>query len=213
MKSQLTLHRLWLTRVGQLIDGVLLESRGVTVRRRETERYHAAVPANTGRRYVVDRRARLERSAERGRVGRRADGRTGDAGPADRHVDDRRRAELERPGLPFVRHSAHQRRVVVHVVGKNHFAYRIYNESVWRVAMSKKGKGSPYSTAERRVPELIPVLGSQPADDVSHKPGGRLPLLTARPAVTVEGLRGLLYFSLIGELDTVGWAAGRASGL
>jgi len=23
---------------------------------------------------------------------------------------------------------------------------------------------------ERRVPELIPVLGSQPADDVSHKP-------------------------------------------
>ena len=36
-----------------------------------------------------------------------------------------------------------------------------------------------------RVPELIPVLGSQPAGDVSHKPGGRLPLLSARPAVTV----------------------------
>jgi len=49
----------------------------------------------------------------------------------------------------------------------------------------KKGKGSPYSIiAERRVPELIPVLGSQPASDVSHKPGGRLPLLSARPAVT-----------------------------
>ena len=47
-----------------------------------------------------------------------------------------------------------------------------------------KGKGSPYSTAEHRVPELIPVLGSQPAGDVSHKPGGRLPLLSARPAVT-----------------------------
>ena len=45
-------------------------------------------------------------------------------------------------------------------------------------------KGSPYSIAERRVPELIPVLGSQPAGDVSHKPGGRLPLLSARPAVT-----------------------------
>jgi len=28
-----------------------------------------------------------------------------------------------------------------------------------------KGKGSPYSTAECRVPELIPVLGSQPAGD------------------------------------------------
>ena len=46
----------------------------------------------------------------------------------------------------------------------------------------KKGKGSSYSITERRVPELIPVLGSQPAGDVSHKPGGRLPLLSARPA-------------------------------
>jgi len=36
---------------------------------------------------------------------------------------------------------------------------------------------------ERRVPELIPVLGSQPAGDVSHKPGSRLSLLSARPAV------------------------------
>jgi len=47
-----------------------------------------------------------------------------------------------------------------------------------------KGKGSPYSITERRVPELTPVLDSQPAGDVSHKPGGRLPLLSARPAVT-----------------------------
>ena len=38
---------------------------------------------------------------------------------------------------------------------------------------------------ERRFPELIPVLGSQPAGDVSHKPGGRLQLLSARPAVTL----------------------------
>jgi len=38
-----------------------------------------------------------------------------------------------------------------------------------------KGKGSPYSITERRGPELIPVLGSQPAGDVSHKPGGRMP--------------------------------------
>jgi len=53
------------------------------------------------------------------------------------------------------------------------------------LVVSKKGKGSPYSTAERRVPEPIPVLGSQPAGDVSHKPGGRLPLLSARPAVTL----------------------------
>jgi len=52
-----------------------------------------------------------------------------------------------------------------------------------------KGKGSPYLTAERRVPELIPVLGSQPACDVSHKPGGGLSLLSARPAVTIATLK------------------------
>ena len=52
-----------------------------------------------------------------------------------------------------------------------------------------KGKGSPYSITERKVPELIPVLGSQPASDVSHKPGGRLPLLSARPAVTLATLK------------------------
>jgi len=50
-------------------------------------------------------------------------------------------------------------------------------------------KGSPYSITERRVPELIPVLSSQPAGDVSHKPGGRLPLLFARPAVTPATLK------------------------
>ena len=50
-------------------------------------------------------------------------------------------------------------------------------------------KGSPYSIAERWVPELIPVLGSQPAGDVSHKPGDRLPLLSARPAVTTATLK------------------------
>ena len=50
-------------------------------------------------------------------------------------------------------------------------------------------KGSPYSIAEHRVPQLIPVLGSQPAGEVSHKPGGRLPLLSARPAVTPATLK------------------------
>ena len=57
------------------------------------------------------------------------------------------------------------------------------------VLASIKGKGSPYSITERRVPELILVLGSQPAGDVSHKPGGRLPLLSARPAVTPATLK------------------------
>ena len=52
-----------------------------------------------------------------------------------------------------------------------------------------KGKGSPYSITERRVPELIPVFGSQPAGDVSHKPGCRLSLLSARPAVALATIK------------------------
>jgi len=52
----------------------------------------------------------------------------------------------------------------------------------------KKGKCSLYSITEHRVLELIPGLGSQPAGDVSHIPGGRLQLLSARPAVTLATL-------------------------
>jgi len=59
-------------------------------------------------------------------------------------------------------------------------------------------KGSPYSITECRVPELIPVLGSQPAGDVNHKLGGRLPLLSARTAVIPQPLRGLLPILLLG---------------
>ena len=70
----------------------------------------------------------------------------------------------------------------------------IFALKVWDVhtVHVKKGKGSPYSIIERRVLELIPVIDSQPAGDVSHKPGCRLPLLSARPAVTLQPLRGLL---------------------
>ena len=53
----------------------------------------------------------------------------------------------------------------------------------------RDSKGSPYSITERRVSELILVLGSQPAGDVSHKLGGRLPSLSARPAVTLTTLK------------------------
>jgi len=45
------------------------------------------------------------------------------------------------------------------------------------------------------VPELIPVVGSQPAGDVSHKPGGRLP----GPQLPTQSLRALLPISLLGE--------------
>ena len=58
-----------------------------------------------------------------------------------------------------------------------------------------KGKGSPYSITERRVPELIPVLGSQPAGDMMvgcryFPPGLQLPS---------QPLRGLLPILLLGE--------------
>ena len=60
---------------------------------------------------------------------------------------------------------------------------RYYTESLNTKTAS--GKGSPHPIAKCRVPELMPVLGSRPAGDVSHKPGGRLSLLSARPAVTL----------------------------
>jgi len=65
-----------------------------------------------------------------------------------------------------------------------HFDRALSDRQTDGQADTVKGKCSSYSITELRVPELIPVLGSQPASDVSHKPGGRLPLLSARPAVT-----------------------------
>jgi len=53
------------------------------------------------------------------------------------------------------------------------------------VTCKEKGKSSPYSITERRVP----ILGSQPAGDVNHKPDGRLPLFSARLAVTPATLK------------------------
>ena len=41
----------------------------------------------------------------------------------------------------------------------------------------------------RRIAFRFPVLGSQPAGDVSHIPGGRLPSLSARPAVIPATLK------------------------
>ena len=71
----------------------------------------------------------------------------------------------------------------------------------WRSTNEGK-KGSPYSITERRVPELIPVLCSQPAGDVNQKPDGRL-LLGAyfSPGLQLppQPLRGLLPVLLLGE--------------
>ena len=74
-----------------------------------------------------------------------------------------------------------------------------------------EGKGSPYSIAERRVPELIPVLGSHRADDVSHKPGGRLPLLSATGSqLPSQPLTGLLPVCLRLLPDSVVTAGSRS---
>jgi len=62
-------------------------------------------------------------------------------------------------------------------------------EQCWGCLMLLVKKGNSLSITERRVPQLIPVLGSQPAGDVSHKPGGRLPILSAGPAVTLATLK------------------------
>jgi len=72
-------------------------------------------------------------------------------------------------------------------VGESSFWYR-----PTRVVPDQRplnGRCSPYSITERRLQELIPVLGSQPAGDVSRKLGGRLPLLSASPAVTPATLK------------------------
>jgi len=66
-----------------------------------------------------------------------------------------------------------------------HICLPTYVCILYCTATTTPAKSSPYSTADRMVLELIPVLGSQPAGDVTHKPGSRLPLLFARPAVTL----------------------------
>ena len=73
-------------------------------------------------------------------------------------------------------------------VGRNKKKTTVTNSTIIDTVRIAK-KGSPYSITERRVPELIPVLGSQHAGDISHKPGGRLLLLSARPAVTIATLK------------------------
>jgi len=94
----------------------------------------------------------------------------GHMGQTDRQTDAR---QMHRPCSAYYTDSANN-----------------FDRSVAAVRLCiKKGKGSPYSITKRRVPELIPVLGSQPAGDVNHKPGGGLPLLSARPAVTLAALK------------------------
>jgi len=52
------------------------------------------------------------------------------------------------------------------------------------IISSKEGKGFPYSTPSVGPGTDPSVQAVSPQVTVSHPPGGRLPLLSARPAVT-----------------------------
>jgi len=93
------------------------------------------------------------------------------------HYGDKMDRETARLYLPIAAVVISMSRLSQHLILFNAYCYPY------------KGKGSPYSITVRRDPELIPVLGSQPAGAVSHKAGGRLPLLSARPAVTPATLK------------------------
>ena len=72
----------------------------------------------------------------------------------------------------------------------------------WRLRtdlLQIKSKGSPYSITERRVPELIPVLGSQPAGGVSHKPAVGCHYFPPGLQLPSQPLKGLLPISLLGK--------------
>jgi len=62
-----------------------------------------------------------------------------------------------------------------------------------------KGKGSPYSITERRVPELIPVLVSQPASDIIINPTVGCHYFPPGLQLPPQPLRGLLPILLLGE--------------
>jgi len=66
-------------------------------------------------------------------------------------------------------------------------------------SMGKLYLFSPYSITERRVPELIPVLGSQPAGDVSHKPAVGCHYFPPGLQLPPQPLTGLLPISLLGK--------------
>jgi len=77
-----------------------------------------------------------------------------------------------------------------------------------RIVCRVKGKGkgyySTYSITERKVPEPIPVLGSQPAGDVNHKPDGRLPLLPTSLQLPRNPKEGCYQFCCLVNRGTMG---------
>ena len=60
-------------------------------------------------------------------------------------------------------------------------------------------KGSPYLITERMIPELILVLCSQPAGDVSHIPGVSCHYFPPGLQLPSQPLTGLLQILLLAE--------------
>jgi len=104
----------------------------------------------------------------------------GSSGKCWRENDDRANCEVYEEQM--VEHSAD----VPYLASTRQMSHDNRSE---RLAAILKSKGKGSSITQRRVPEVIPVFGSQPAGDVSHKPDGRLPVLFARPAVTLATLK------------------------
>jgi len=97
-----------------------------------------------------------------------------------RRAEERREAQSDRPGQPPVSAFA-QLAITTRILSLRPSQRLARTVSTQHL----KTKGSPYSIAERG----FRTGGSQSAGDVSHKPAGRLPLHSVRPAVTIPTLK------------------------
>jgi len=75
------------------------------------------------------------------------------------------------------------------------------HSSLYKSLFTENGKkvSSPYSITERTVPKLIPVLDSQPAGDVSHKPGVGCHYFPSGLQLPPQPLKGVLPILLLSE--------------
>ena len=94
--------------------------------------------------------------------------------------------------------------IVVHLKSKELNGTVFFTEPVQaggrHHVMAQWVKASPYSIApEPRIPELIPVLGCQPAGEVSHKPAVSCHYFPPGLQLPPQPLRGLLPILLLGE--------------
>jgi len=127
---------------------------------------HAALPSTTPAADRLDDRSEVGQASSRGRRGR----------VMARKLHYRRRPRrrhriCSRPDSRSAVNSPprHDHDKIPRAVARRSAAHSATRSGTTRSQLSPqkhyKGKASPYSIAERRVPELIPVPGSQTADD------------------------------------------------